>query len=94
MKGIITFDRDDVSHITHFDFALSDTESDVLRTMHEHDVWVQVGQYIKDNIKEHDSLKNIGYKMSVMPKFHSRLDNLKIRYGKEWESILCKSMKL
>jgi hypothetical protein len=93
MKGIITYDKDGVSCIRQFDLALSNTESEVLTTMHRHDVWEQVGQYIKDNIKEHDSLMNIGYKMSVMPKFESRLDNLQIRRGEEWESILYRSFK-
>ena len=92
MKGIITYIKNGNDCISEFNFALSDNESDVYTTMHEQDVYKQIGEWIKENIKETESPLNIGYKISNMPKFESRLTNLKIRYGKEWDSILMRSL--
>ncbi len=92
MKGIVTFDKDGKECITRFDFCLSNNESEVIKTLHLNDVMEQQGKWLKENINLEKSNFFVGYQLSTIPNFKSRLSNIKFRYGKEWERKLYESM--
>ena len=79
MKGIITYKREGINCISQFSFGWLNTHEKIYKKFHE-------------NIDLNTTNISLGYCLSRMPKFTSRLSDLKIRSGKFWEDKLLLSM--
>jgi hypothetical protein len=95
-KVILTYEKESGEEcVTSGSFPLAKDDVEIIQSVHHNDVLKQKGQYIMDYVNKHGgspNIKSLGYVVDTMPKFRSRLTNVQVRRGPQWEKALRKAI--